>query len=151
MGRKEGGWMCRFRGDGRRWVLIYHNVVRAEVYYLASGVFIHPSSRLATIYMGRKLGAVHLLGVGAGSPSNTMWLGPRPTCTPSFILIHPTVCPQYTDVTDRQDRTRQWSNSIGWAVLQTVAQKLNLKPTFNFKNCSCVCISLCTTQYRQSS
>ena len=41
-------------------------------------------------------------GEGAASPSNTMWLGPRPTSTPSFILIHPTVWPQYTNVADRQ-------------------------------------------------
>jgi len=39
---------------------------------------------------------------GAGSPSNTMWLGSRPTCMPSFILIYPTVWQQYTNVTDRQ-------------------------------------------------
>jgi len=37
---------------------------------------------------------------GAGSASNTMWPGPRPTSVPSFILIHPTVWPQYTNVTD---------------------------------------------------
>ena len=36
---------------------------------------------------------------GAGSPSNTMWPGLRPTSAPSFILIHPTVWPQYTNVT----------------------------------------------------
>ena len=41
----------------------------------------------------------------AGSPSNTVWPGPRRTCMPSFIFIHPTVWPQYTNVTDRQDRT----------------------------------------------
>jgi len=40
---------------------------------------------------------------------------------PSFILIHATVWPQYTNVTDSQDR--QWSDSIGRTVLQTVAQK----------------------------
>jgi len=66
-------------------------------------------------------------GGGAGSPSYTMWPGPRPTCMPSFILIHPTIWPQYT-VTDRQtgqDREdRQWSDSIGRTVLQTVTQKL---------------------------
>jgi len=28
--------------------------------------------------------------------------GPRPTYIPSFILIHPTVWPQYTNVTYRQ-------------------------------------------------
>jgi len=37
-------------------------------------------------------------------PSNTMWPGPSPTYIPSFILIHPTVWPQYTNVTDRTDR-----------------------------------------------
>jgi len=42
--------------------------------------------RLVTIDMARKLGAVPLFG-GAGSPSNTMWPGPRPTFVPSDILI----------------------------------------------------------------
>jgi len=41
-------------------------------------------------------------GVEAGSPSNTMWPGTRTTCMPSLILIHPTVWPQYTNVTGRQ-------------------------------------------------
>jgi len=41
-------------------------------------------------------------GALAGSPSN-MWPGPRPTSVPRGILIHPTVWPQYTNVTDRQD------------------------------------------------
>jgi len=40
---------------------------------------------------------------------------------PSFILIRSTVWPQYTNVTDRQDRQR--TDSIGRTVLQTVAQK----------------------------
>jgi len=52
---------------------------------------------------------------GAVSLSNTMSPGLRPTSVPSFILIHPTLWPQYTNVTDRQDRTtdRQWSDSMG--------------------------------------
>jgi len=33
-----------------------------------------------------------------------MWPGLSPTSIPSGILIHPTVWPQYTNVTDRQDR-----------------------------------------------
>jgi len=57
--------------------------------------------------VGRKLGTAVSLSVGrAESPSNTMWLGPRPTSVPSGILIHTTVWPQYT-ATDRQDRTGQ--------------------------------------------
>jgi len=46
-------------------------------------------------------------GGGAGSPSNTVWPGPRPTCMPSFILIRPTVWPQYTNVSDRQTADRE--------------------------------------------
>jgi len=78
--------------------------------------------------MGRKLGAVSLWGGEAWYPSNKMWPGTRPTCVPSFILIRPTVLPQYTNITDRtdkQDRTdRQQTDSIGRTVLQTVPQKL---------------------------
>ena len=40
---------------------------------------------------------------------------------PSFILIRPTVWPQYTNITDRQ--TEQWSDIIGLTILQRVAQK----------------------------
>jgi len=39
---------------------------------------------------------------GAGFPSNTMLPGLRPAFVRSGILIHPTVWPQYTIVTDRQ-------------------------------------------------
>jgi len=50
-----------------------------------------------------------------------MWSGSWPTCMPSFILIHPTVWPQYTNVTNRHRPTdrqtgqtdRQRSDSIG--------------------------------------
>jgi len=52
--------------------------------------------RLATIDMGRKLGAVPLLRGGAWSSCNTMRPGPRPTFVPSGILIHPAVWPQQT-------------------------------------------------------
>jgi len=47
-----------------------------------------------------------------------------PISKPSFILIHPTVWPQYVKVTDRRDRQdRQLSDSIGRTVLEKVAQK----------------------------
>jgi len=36
-------------------------------------------------------GSAPFLGRGAGSPSNTMSLGPRPTSIPSGILIHPAI------------------------------------------------------------
>ena len=80
---------------------------------------------------GPKIWGLCPFGGGAGSPANTIWPGPRPTSLPRFILIHPTVWPQYTNVTDRQqdrrdrqtDRTGQRSDSIGRTVLQTVVQK----------------------------
>jgi len=72
--------------------------------YLRTDWYLGPSSCLATTDMGQKLEtAVPLFGV-AGSPSNTMWPGSRPTSVPSFILMHATVCPQYTNVTDRQTK-----------------------------------------------
>jgi len=51
---------------------------------------------LATIDMGRKVGVLCTFLGAAGSPSNTMSPGPRPTSTPSGILIHPAVWPQQT-------------------------------------------------------
>jgi len=51
--------------------------------------------RLATINMGRKVGAVLLLGE-LGPPSNTVSLGPRRTSLRSGILIHPAVWRQQT-------------------------------------------------------
>jgi len=46
-----------------------------------------PSIRLATIDMGRKVGAAvpPFGGGGAGSPSNTMSPAPKPTAMPSSI------------------------------------------------------------------
>jgi len=66
---------------------------------------------LATIDMGREVRGggndVSLSKEGVGSPSNTMLPGPRPTSISSGILIHPTVWPQYTNVTDRHTLTGQ--------------------------------------------
>ena len=88
--------------------------------------------RLATIDMGQKLGGVPLSsGEGEGAE-----LGPHltqcgrslglPQSVPSFILVHPTVWPQYTNITDRQTaqmgQDRQRSDSIEQTVLQMVAQ-----------------------------
>ena len=50
---------------------------------------------------------------GARCPSNTMWPRSRPTCKPSFILIHATVWSQYTDVKDRQTDSRQTDRQTG--------------------------------------
>ena len=73
--------------------------------------YLDPSSRLATTDMGRKFGCCALLA-GAGSPSNTIWPGPMYTSMPSDILNHPTVWPQYTNATDRRNRTGQ--TTVRW-------------------------------------
>ena len=71
------------------------NAVAWAEAYLHTKWHFNPSSRLATTDMGRKLGAVSpFLGGGAGSPSNTMSPGPRPTSVPTGILTHPGVWPQ---------------------------------------------------------
>jgi len=67
------------------------------------------------------------VGGGAGSPSNALSPGPRPTSVPSGISVHPTVWPQNTNVTDRQNR--QLSDSSG----RTVTCNGRLK-TNRFKN-----------------
>jgi len=77
--------------------------------YNKSSAVAEMGDRLATIDMGGKLEAVSLFeGDLHGSPSNTMWPGPRPTCTTSFILIRP----QYTNVADRQDMTDRQTQDI---------------------------------------
>jgi len=54
----------------------------------------------------------------------------------SFILIHPTVWPQYTDVTDRSTgQTGERSDSIGRTVLQTAAQMLRGVPDMGCAVC----------------
>ena len=61
----------------------------AEAYHHAK-YQIHPSSRLATINMGRKFvegGSAPLLGRRSGVPSNTKSPVPRHTSIPSGILI----------------------------------------------------------------
>jgi len=70
-----------------------------------------PSSRLATTDIGLKVGAAVSLLWGNWVPSNTMRPGARPTSMPSGTLIHPTVWPQYTNITDRQTGQDRTDNS----------------------------------------
>jgi len=63
----------------------------------------------------KKLGraAAPLWVDGVGSSSNTMSFGPRPICVPRGILIHETVWPQYTRVTnDRQTTSHDNSRTL---------------------------------------
>jgi len=95
MGRKLGAAVPLFRRGQLGPHVTQYGMAWAEAYPRTKW-HLDPYGRFATTDMGRKLGAVSLLGGEAGSPSNSMWPGP------SFILIHPTVWPQYTNVTDRQ-------------------------------------------------
>jgi len=85
--------------------------------YLRTKWHLDPSCHLATTYKPKlRGGALPLCGRGAVSPPNAVCSGPKPTSMPCFVLIHPTVWRQYTNVTDRQDRKtyRQRSDSV-WA------------------------------------
>ena len=61
-------------------------------------------------------GCCALFRGGAESPCKTTSRGRRPNSISSGILIHPTVWPQYTNITDRQtgqDRTDRQRSDIG--------------------------------------
>ena len=78
-----------------------------------------PQQTWSEIDMGRKVeGYSSPFHGSAGFPSNTMSPGTRPTSVPSGNLIHPIVCPQYINVSDRQD-----NGPIAYGELVTVAQK----------------------------
>ena len=90
MGRKLKA-VPLFRGAGSP----SNNVAWAEAYLRNKWYLIHPAVWAQD--MGRKLGALsHFWGGRAGSPSNTMLLGSRPTFLSSGILIHRAVWPQQT-------------------------------------------------------
>jgi len=116
---ENGGGLCPFTAE-LGFQLMQCGLGRGLSPYQLASWFIQPFDHNTRPKNGGLL--CPLLGRGAESPSNTMWPGPGPTSVPSFILIHPTVWPQYTNVTDRQNRQR--SDSIGGTVLQPVAQKL---------------------------
>ena len=60
-------------------------------------------NHFATIDMGQKVvGLLWPFPWGELGPHLAMLPGPRPTSIPSGILTHPTVWPQYTNITDRQ-------------------------------------------------
>ena len=80
--------------------------------YLHAKWHLDPSSSLATINTAENWGMVRwgpssplLSERGAGSPSNAMSLGLRPTSLPSGILIHPSIWPQQICVAGSQSNT----------------------------------------------
>jgi len=106
MGRELEGGLCPFLG-GRSWVPVKHNVAWSEA-YLHTKWHLNPSSHLATMDIGQKLGLCPYW-LGAGSLSNTMWPGQRPI---SVTLIHPTNRPA-----DRIGRTILGRPFVKWFAL----------------------------------
>ena len=91
----------------------------AEVYFRTKG-HLDPSSHLATIHTGWKLGApTPFAGSGAGSPSSTMWPGLRPTSIPSGILIHPAIWPQQTSAENWGVCPFFWGGELGLHLTQS--------------------------------
>jgi len=86
--------LCPLFGEGRLGPHLTQSR-RAEAYVHVK-CHLDPSSRLATISMGRKFGGLRplFLGGGAGSPSNNKSSGPKPTSKPTGILIHAPIWPQ---------------------------------------------------------
>jgi len=71
MGRQQGGLLCPFRRGSWVPLITECGMGRDLIPYPD----LHPSSRLATIDMGRKLGAVPLLGAGAATHLTQRRLG----------------------------------------------------------------------------
>jgi len=93
--------------------------------------------RLATIDMGRKVGAaVPLFGEGAGSLSNTMWPEPRPTSVPSGILTHPAIWPQYQRHRQTGQRSEEFKDVLlHLAIVNDVFSIEFLISEPNFRDC----------------
>jgi len=87
---------------------------------IPSGILIHPA--IWPQHIWAKNWGQPPLGGGAGSPSNTVYLNAKFHLDPSNRLA--TVHKRHRK-TDRHDRQRSDSNSIGRTVLLTVAQKVD--------------------------
>ena len=126
MGRKYGGLLCPFRRGGAG-SLSNKMWPGQRSIFVPSGIFIHPSI-WPQRYRPKIGGSAPFWGGVAGSPSSTLWPGPRPVLHAKFYVDPSnrlaTVHQCYEqDRTDRTDRDRQQSDSIGRTVLLTVAQK----------------------------
>ena len=76
-------------------------MARAEPIPLPSGILINPA--VWPQQTRAENSALCPFEGGAGSPSNTLWPGPRPSSLPIDILIHAAVWPQQTWATDYTD------------------------------------------------
>jgi len=81
--------------------------------YIRTEWYFDPSSRLATTDMGRKMGALPLIGEGELGTHLTKSLGPRPTSIPSGILIYAAIWPQQTWANNWGGSPPFWGEELG--------------------------------------
>ena len=102
VGRKVGGCCAPFRGG--RWFPSNSMWPEPRPTSVPSGILIHPAVWPQQTWT-KNWGLLCPFWGREWSSSNTMWPWLRPASIPSGILIHRTVSLQYTNVTDRTDRT----------------------------------------------
>jgi len=102
VGRKLGGCCAPFRGG--RWFPSNSMWPEPRPTSVPSGILIHPAVWPQQTWT-ENWGLLCPFWGRGWSSSNTMWPWLRPASIPSGILIHRTVSLQYTNVTDRTDRT----------------------------------------------
>jgi len=91
MGRKLGRGSAPFFWEGEAGFPSNTKSPGKRPTSIPSGILIHPAIWPQWIW-SENWGCAPIGGEGDGSPSKTVWPGPRPiTCVPSFIFIHPTV------------------------------------------------------------
>ena len=106
---------------------------RSEYHGKTSSAVAEMGNRLTIINMDWKVGGCCApFRGGAGTPSNTMWLGPG-RGLPAYQVASWSIPPFGRNTPTLQDRQtdrqthKQWSNSTGRTVLQTVSRKLSLQ------------------------
>jgi len=107
MDRKVEVMLCPFRGRGQKELgphLTQYNLGQGLPPYQVASWSIQPFGH--NTHGLKSVGVAVPLSRGQLGPhSNTMWRGLRPTSILRGILIHSTIWPQYTNITDWADKT----------------------------------------------
>jgi len=122
IGRKFGGLRPLF-GEGRVGSPSNTKSAGPRPTSIPSGILIHAAIWPQQVWAENWWGLCPFGGGGAGSPSNTMWPGPRPTCSACQASSWSVQLFGHCARTSQTRQDRQRTDSIGWTVLQMVAQK----------------------------